>query len=271
MTLLLPFFAATLGLIFGSFLNVCIYRTPRALSIVAPRSFCPECRKQLSWFQNIPVLSYLLLKGRCGSCAQPIGIRHPVVELLTSILFVFVGFRYGATLAALKWAVFEALLMILFWTDLEERILPDEVTLGGSFAGIVFASVTVVPSSLGMLLFHSWSERWLSLLSAGIGAALLALPIWLIALAYGRIRKRDALGLGDVKLLAMIGIFLGPDNGFVALLIGAVGGAVVSILFLLAAKKEASSYELPFGSFLCVGAALVPLLTESLHYSLAVP
>ncbi|MDQ2711816.1 MAG: prepilin peptidase [Acidobacteriota bacterium] len=271
MTLLLLFFAATLGLIFGSFLNVCIYRIPRDLSIVAPRSFCPECGKQLSWFQNIPVLSYLLLKGRCRNCSQPIGVRYPIVELVTSILFALVAFQYGATLAAGRWAVFEALLIILFWTDLEERILPDEVTLGGCFAGIVFALVTIVPSSLGMLLFHGLSERWQSLLNAGIGAALLAMPIWLIALAYGRIRKRDTLGLGDVKLLAMIGIFLGPDNGFVALLIGVVGGAVVSIFFLLATRKEASSYELPFGSFLCVGAALVPLLTGRLHYSLAVP
>ncbi len=271
MILVLSFLAAIFGLIFGSFLNVCIYRIPRDLSIVAPRSFCPECGTQLSWVQNIPVLSYVFLKGRCRYCSQPIGVRYPLVELLTAILFVLVAARYGATLAAAKWAVFEALLIILFWTDLEERILPDEITLGGCCAGLLFALVAVVPSTLGMLLFHGLKEQWQSLLNAGIGAALLALPIWLIALAYGRVRKRDALGLGDVKLLAMIGIFLGPDNGFLALLIGAVGGAVIGVLFLLATRKEASSYELPFGSFLCVGAALAPLFTGSLHYSLAVP
>ncbi len=269
-TVLLPV-AFLSGLIFGSFLNVCIYRIPRDLSIAAPRSFCPECGQQLAWLQNIPLVSYLFLRGRCRSCAQPIGIRYPLVELGTALLFLFTAMKFGFTLLSLKWIVFESLLVILFWTDLEERILPDEITLGGSVSALLLAAVVAVPGSFGALILPESPLRWQSILNACLGALLLTLPIWLIGAAYGRLRRREALGLGDVKLLAMLGLFLGPENGLFALLIGAVAGSVIGIGVLIWTKQDARSYEMPFGSFLCAGAILIPFLSARWHSPLAVP
>jgi leader peptidase (prepilin peptidase) / N-methyltransferase len=268
---LLLLFIFLFGLIFGSFLNVCIYRIPRDLSVVSPRSFCPECGSRLPWTQNVPLLSYLLLRGRCRNCSQPIGFRYPLVELTTGLLFLSIAIRYALTLLAIKWLLFDMILVVLFWTDLEERILPDELTLGGSFIAVLFSLFVVVPGSLGALLLPEANWRMQSLLNAAIGAALLALPVWGIGAAYGRLRKREALGWGDVKLLAMLGLFLGPKDGLAALLLGSVSGAVVGLGLLIWMKKTTRSYELPFGSFLCAGAALIPFLSASTHRLLGVP
>lgn len=258
------------GLLIGSFLNVCIYRIPRDLSVVAPRSFCPECGKQLTWIQNLPLLSFVLLKGKCRHCSQRISFRYPLVELLTAVQFVLIASRYGLNLAAMKWMVFGALLIVLFWTDLEERILPDELTIGGSIVGLLLAAFVQVPGTLGELLFPDAGSRLQSLFNAATGALVLALPIWLVGSLYGRLRKREALGLGDIKLLVMIGVFLGPAGGLSALTIGAVGGALTGIALVVWAKKDAASYELPFGSFLCLGAIIIPILSAPATGPLAV-
>lgn len=250
------------GLLFGSFLNVCIYRIPRDLSVVTPRSFCPECGTQLAWHDNIPLLSYFLLRGRCRRCGQAIPLRYPVVELATAVLFALVAVDYGWTLAALKWCVFEALLVALFWTDLEERILPDELTLGGTAAGLVFAIFVAVPSAAGSLLWPAGTAALRSLLSAALGAIALVTPIWSLGALYAWVRKREGLGLGDVKLLLLMGVFLGIEKGLFALLIGAIGGSLVGALYILLTRRDASTYALPLGTFLCAGAALVPLLSR---------
>ncbi len=268
--LLLPL-AIIFGLLLGSFLNVCIYRIPRDLSVVAPRSFCPECGRQLAVTDNIPIFSYLFLRGRCRYCSQPIGARYPLIELATAVLFALTAIKFGPTLAALKWAIFECLLIVLFSTDLEERLLPDELTLGGATLGLIAAAVVPVPGALGAVLLVNADWRWQSLLNATIGALLLAVPVWTAGVLYGRLRKREALGLGDVKLLVLLGVFLGPELGLSALMIGAVGGALLGILFIFLARKDASSYELPFGSFLCFGAVLVPFAPWAAAFSLAVP
>lgn len=254
--------SAVAGLLLGSFLNVCIYRIPRDLSIVAPRSFCPECGIGIAWYDNVPLLSYVLLRRRCRGCARAIPARYPIVELTTAILFALVPSEYGWTLAALKWCVFEALLVALFWTDLEERILPDELTLGGTAAGLIFAIFVPVPSAAGALLLPSARIAVQSLLGAGIGAIFLVTPIWALGALYAWVRKREGLGLGDIKLLLLIGVFLGAERGLFAMLIGTVGGTIVGVAYVLARRRNPSTYELPFGSFLCVGAALVPLLTR---------
>ena len=253
--LLLAFLA---GLLFGSFLNVCIYRIPRDISVVAPRSFCTECGKPLAWFENVPLLSYTFLRGRCGHCRTRIPLRYPAVELTTASLFLFITLRFGWSPAALKWAVFVSILTVLFWTDLEERILPDEVILFGSAAALASAFFIPLNDLFGSLLFPGPSIVLQSVLSAFAGAALLSLPIWLIGAIYSRFRQRQALGLGDVKLLAMLGLFLGPERGLLAVTIGTVGGAIAGIVYLLLTKKDGRSYELPFGSFLCLGAAIAP-------------
>jgi|SRR5579875_2161714 len=254
--------SAIAGLLFGSFVNVCIYRIPRDLSVVTPRSFCPECGIQIAWYDNIPIFSYILLRRRCRGCAQPIPARYPLVEFETACLFALVVFEYGWTLAGLKWCLFEALLVALFWTDLEERILPDELTIGGTAAGLIFSLWVAVPSVAGNLLAPTAKTPVKSLLSAALAAVVLVAPLWGLGALYGAVRKREGLGLGDVKLLLLIAVFLGAERGLYALLIGAVSGSLIGAAYILATRRNASTYELPFGTFLCAGAALVPLLSK---------
>ena len=253
-------FVGLLGLLIGSFLNVCIYRIPRDISVVRPRSFCPGCDTPIRAFDNIPILSYLLLWGRCRNCGLPIGLQYPIVEGTTAILFGAIAARYGATGATLKWLLFEAILIVLFWIDLEERILPDELTIGGAVAGLVCAIFIRLPGLLSELLVPGWPVSAQSTLNSVVGGALLAGSIWLLGLIYLRLRKREGIGFGDVKLLGLLGTFLGIEVGIQALLIGAVSGTVIGLGFILITRKDPSTYELPFGSFLCGGGAILPLL-----------
>lgn len=251
--------AGVFGLLFGSFLNVCIYRIPRDISIVRPRSFCPHCERQIAWYDNLPLLSYANLRGRCRGCDQPIGIRYLLVELTTAVLFTGIAVRYGWSLAALKWALFEAILVVLFWTDLEDRILPDELTLGGTIAGVILAAFVMLPGVFGEVLLPRSKAAWQSVLNAALGALILAGPMWMLGIAYARLRKREGLGFGDVKLLILLGVFLGIEKGVLALMIGAAAGSILGVGYALLTHKSVSTYELPFGSFLCAGAAVVPL------------
>lgn len=251
--------ATLFGLVFGSFLNVCIYRIPRDLSVITPRSFCPECGVGIAWYENIPLFSYVALKGRCSKCAKRIGFRYPVVEATTGMVFGLVVLLYGWGWAALKWGIFESLVIALFWMDIEERLLPDELTLGGCVAGLMLGAFVRVPGGLVEIFLPGLRAMWQSLSNAGLGAVVLAGPIWMLSFVYARLRGREGLGLGDVKLLAMLGIFLGVENGLLALLVGTIGGSVLGLLYIWLGRKKASSYELPFGSFLCAGAAAVPL------------
>src|SRR3954454_331550 len=229
---------ALFGLILGSFLNVCIYRIPRDLSIVWPRSFCPECGQSIRWQENIPVLSFLALRGRCSCCSQSIGVRYPAVEILTGAVFATIAYKYSFTLVAGKWCVFEALLIVLFWTDMEERILPDELTIGGALAGAGLSFLVSVPGFLGDLFFPDRSEMWRSFLNMSGGAVLLSIPVWVAGALYSKMRRRTALGFGDVKLLVLLGVFLGPDKGIMALLLGSVGGSAVGLAHVLVTRKD---------------------------------
>jgi len=254
--------AAIAGLLIGSFLNVCIYRVPRDLSVVKPRSFCPQCEKPIAWYDNIPLLSFLLLRGKCRDCAHRIPLRYPLVETITAAVFAAVVYRYGFTLTALKWVVFESLMIALFCTDLETRILPDEFTLGGSVAGVVSSLFVPVSSTLGGLLLADYSSAWQSLFSMVIGVALITGPIWLAGVLWKKLFKREALGLGDVKLLIMLGVFLGLEGGVLALQIGTISGAVLGLVYVLLTRKNVRTYEVPFGCFLCAAAACVPFLSR---------
>lgn len=254
--------AAIAGLLIGSFLNVCIYRIPRDISVVAPRSFCPECGGQIAWFDNIPLVSYLALRGNCRKCHQKIGIRYPATEALTAILFAIVAYRYGFTATAGKWLLWEAILVVLFWTDLEEQILPDELTLGGSVAGLIVACFVPVQGLFVQSLFPGWKQVWRSMFDIALGIGVLAIPIWLLGLLYKKVRKREGLGFGDVKLLILMSTFLGFENSLLATMFGAVGGSVIGIVYCLATRKKASETQLPFGSFLCAGGAIMPILYQ---------
>jgi leader peptidase (prepilin peptidase)/N-methyltransferase len=254
--------AAVAGLLIGSFLNVCIYRVPRDISVVRPRSFCPECGKPIPWYHNIPVFSYLRLKGRCRDCGKAISVRYLVVELSTAILFAGTATRFGWSLNSLKWCIFEAIMTVLFWVDLEERILPDEFTLGGSLLGLIFAFFTKVPGDLGEMLLPSVGPRGQSLFEGLAGAIILTVPLGILGFVWSKLSKRAALGWGDVKLLPCIGLFLGLEVSIQTLLLGSLAGAVLGGIYIFVKKKKAREYELPLGSFYCGVAAITPLLLK---------
>jgi leader peptidase (prepilin peptidase)/N-methyltransferase len=255
--------AALFGLLIGSFLNVCIYRMPRDLSVVKPRSFCPECNQTIAWFDNIPLVSYAMLAGRCRRCGHRISPRYPVVELLTSVVFFCAFWFLGTKLAAVKFAIFGAIMIALVFSDLEERILPDEFTLGGTGLGVIFAAFVPVSGGILLLIFYSSKQQWLvSICDSVMAAAICSGALWAVRAMYEKVRKREGLGLGDVKMGAMIGAFLGIQGALLTLLVGSLLGVVVGLGYTWFTGKDASTYELPFGSFLGVSALAVGFFSE---------
>jgi leader peptidase (prepilin peptidase)/N-methyltransferase len=255
--------AALAGLLIGSFLNVCIYRLPRDLSVVAPRSFCPECDKPIAWFDNIPLISYLLLRGHCRKCGERIPMRYPIVELLTGVSFFCAVWMLGPTAAAIKFCVFSAILVTLVFSDLEERILPDEFTLGGTAAGVIFAAF--VPFNWGIvraLFYRLDNPRLVSIAESLFAALFCGGTLWLVGALYEKFRHREGLGFGDVKMVAMIGAFLGLQGALLTLIAGSLLGAVVGLCYIWFTGKDASTYELPFGTFLGIAALGVGFFGE---------
>jgi leader peptidase (prepilin peptidase)/N-methyltransferase len=235
------------GLMTGSFLNVVISRVPAGESVVAPRSRCPKCRKLISWYDNVPVVSFLLLSGRCRSCNTPISSRYPAIEFVTAIAFVLQGIVFANDpLMLIDRLVFTGLLIALFGTDLETMRLPNVLTLPGIAVGIAFSAF--LPPGLQS-----------SLIGAAIGAAI---P-WTIRWAWHRLRGVEAMGLGDVKMLAMIGAFLGWRQVWLVLFVASLLGAVVGIVLTMSRRRSMAS-RLPFGTFLAVAAYVASLSGEPL-------
>jgi leader peptidase (prepilin peptidase)/N-methyltransferase len=227
---------------------------PRDLSVVAPRSFCPSCEEPIAWYDNVPVLSWLVLGGQCRHCKARIPFRYPLVELLTASVFMLTVYELGATLGAVKYCLFGALLIALLFTDLEERILPDEFTIGGTVAAIVLAAfIPMPPGLIELLLPRDWSPPIVSMIESAAAAVFLSLVLWGIGQLYYRLRKREGLGLGDVKMVGMMGAFLGLSGALFAVIVGSVLGSIIGIGYIWLADKEARSYELPFGTFLAIG------------------
>jgi leader peptidase (prepilin peptidase)/N-methyltransferase len=253
--------AAVFGLLIGSFLNVCIYRWPNDMSVVRPRSHCPSCERQIAWVDNIPVLSYLLLRGRCRHCRARIPIRYPVVELLTAALFFFFVFRLGLTLAAFKYCLLAAMLIVLIFADIEYRILPDEFTIGGAVAGILLSTVVRTPdttvSAVLAIMGFSPPARALSVFEAMAGAIVPAGALWLGGWLFEKLRHKEGLGLGDVKMMAMVGAFLGVQGALLTLIVGSLLGSITGIVYIYATGKDWSSYQLPLGTFLGIAAVAV--------------
>jgi leader peptidase (prepilin peptidase)/N-methyltransferase len=261
--------AAVAGLLAGSFLNVCIHRWPRDLSVVRPRSHCPHCEKTIAWYDNVPLLSYALLRGRCRHCGERISPRYPVVELITALLFVYFVGTLGATLAAAKMCLFAAILVGLAFSDLEELILPDELTLGGAALGLAIALFVPVPDITAMALgwiagIEPAPGRWQSLAEAAVGALLPAFALWGGGWLYQKIRHREGLGFGDVKLIAMVGTFLGLRGALLTLAFGSLAGSVIGYAYIKAKGEDPSTYELPFGTFLGVAAVVVAMAAPKL-------
>ena len=253
--------AALFGLLIGSFLNVCIYRLPRDLSVIRPRSYCPKCESPIAWYDNIPVLSYLRLRGKCRKCGNPISLRYPIVELLTAAYFALTIYILDATGLGVKVCLLGAIAIALIFSDLEERILPDEFTVGGALAGFIIAAFVRMDFGFTqMLQVRNW--RLASVVESIFSALFCAFALYLVGAAYQRIRHKEGLGFGDVKMVAMIGAFLGLQGALLTMIVGSVLGSVVGLVYIWVTGKDMSSYELPFGSFLGIAALLVASYLE---------
>ncbi len=256
--------AGIFGLLIGSFLNVCIHRLPHDESVLQPaRSYCPNCRKVIAWYDNIPVLSFLLLRARCRNCQTPISWRYPLVEAITGALFAWSVYVHGWNLTGLKYCVFSAILVDLVFTDFETYILPDEFTLGGSVVGLVLSAITPPTTNfLGYFLPQTWPRWIVSLMEAAFAGLVVAGLLWFIGSLYMWIRKREGLGFGDVKMLLVIGVFLGLPNALLTVFFGSVLGSVVGVLYIKLSRRG-WDHELPFGSFLGAAAIFVGLFGEA--------
>jgi leader peptidase (prepilin peptidase)/N-methyltransferase len=235
-----------LGLSVGSFLNVCIHRLPAEQSLVRPRSYCPRCRSPLRWYDNVPLLGYVMLRGRCRTCETPISLMYPFVEAVTAVVFLAGYLLFGARLLLVSRLVFACAMIVLFVIDLRHRILPNVITLPGVLIGFVFS----------WFLPPGWFDSLIGI-AAGGGVLLL------MAEAYYRIRKEEGLGMGDVKMLAMIGAFLGWKLMLVTLVLSSFMGSMIG-LTMIALKKGDMKYALPFGTFLAVGALVSSVAGDAL-------
>lgn len=269
MELFIPIAALILGLVFGSFLNVCISRIPRDQSIVWPPSHCPACSAAIAWPDNIPLLSWILLRGRCRCCGSRISLRYPAVELLTAVLFVLAVSVFGLTLAAVKACLLGFLLVGLIFADAETGLLPAEFTYLGIVAGLVFAWFVPLDTAGSRFLLETmgWHSKLngsqVSLLDAVLAAVIIA-GFFLLAWAlYYLVRKRDGLGFGDIAFAAMIGTFLGLKLTFLVLFLAPVLGSVFAIGYLVLRSRTAGDSEaavspllqsVPFGVFLGISA-----------------
>jgi leader peptidase (prepilin peptidase)/N-methyltransferase len=246
------------GLLIGSFLNVCIYRLPRDLSVARPsRSFCPACEKTIAWYDNVPLVSYALLGARCRHCHERISIRYPLVELATGLWFAAMVGLLGPVGDAFRLCIFGAIMIVLVVTDFEEQILPDEFTIGGTIVGLVLAVFIPMHSGIAQVLLYRQGPHVSSLAEAVLGAGVSSLVLWLLRWGYEKIRHREGLGLGDVKMVAMMGAFLGLQGVLFAIMVGSILGSVIGLGFILIARKQASTYELPYGSFLGIAGMAV--------------
>lgn len=256
--------ALLFGLVIGSFLNVCVYRLPQDLSVVRPRSYCPACNHPIAWYDNVPLLSFVVLGGRCRHCKAAISMRYPVVELLTGVLFFVFVWRLGPTLPALKFCLLSALLVGLTFADLEARILPDEFTLGGAAAGLIFAWFIPVNDDMAQMIMWMVGVRdnphWVSVGEAILGAFVPGLFLWFGGWLYFKLRHREGLGLGDVKLVAMVGAFLGLHGALLVLIIGSLAGSIIGYSYIKITRNDPSTYELPFGTFLGLAGMAIALV-----------
>lgn len=240
-------YLALLGLVVGSFLNVVVHRLPRGTSIVFPRSACTFCGGAVAARDNVPVLSYLLLGGRCRRCSAPISIRYPLVEIATAALFAACAWRFGFALETFVAIVFCCLLLCLALIDFDHFLLPDKITLPGIVTGLALqpwlSRTSFAEAILGVLL--------------GAGALILIINFWYW------LREEEGMGLGDVNMLAMIGAFLGWRGAAVALVAATVAGAATG-LFLISLRRLNTRSRLPFGVFLSIGAGVALFAGETI-------
>ncbi len=263
--ILLAVYAALLGLIVGSYLNVVVYRLPRGISTVTPRSRCPECGTAIRAADNVPVLSYLLLGGRCRACRVRISWRYPLVEAATGGLFLASFLRFGVSFEAPAAALFCALLLTLALIDFDHMILPDALTYPAIVLGILLQPfLPWARLRSGLWQGGSWQAGpWGAMAGAALGALLGAAILLGVWAAWYLVRREEGMGLGDAKMLAAIGAFLGWKGVLVSLFIAALAGSVVG-LGLMAWRGAGGKARLPFGTFLALGGLIALFAGETL-------
>ena len=237
---------AFIGASIGSFLNVCIYRLPRRESLVWPASHCTSCGRTLSWYENVPIIGWIALRGRCRTCGERISIVYPIVEIVTAVVFVCGYLIYGWTPILAVRLAFACAMIVLFVIDLQHQILPNVITVPGIVIGFV----------LSFFLPPGWLS---SLLGIVLGGGVLLL----IMEAYARARGFEGLGMGDVKMLAMIGAFLGWPLMLLTLVLGSLAGSVIGV-GLMATRRGGMKTALPFGTFLAVGALVAAVTGDAI-------
>lgn len=245
-------FVFILGTIFGSFLNVCIHRFPREQSIIWPGSKCPSCKKPIAWYDNIPVLSFFILGGQCRSCQVKISFRYWIVEVITGLVYLWIWFRFGVSVYGVVAAILFSLLLVATVVDLEHEIIPDEISLGGLVCGLVLSGL--LPS------LHYELIWWRGLLQSLIGLLIGGGVIYLIGTIGNLIFRKDSMGGGDIKLLAMIGSFLGWQKVMLVFFFAPVFALPFGLYFKFIKKKEI----IPFGPFLSLAGWLAFLWGDQL-------
>ncbi len=255
--------ALVFGLLVGSFLNVCIVRLPRGRSIVSPPSHCPRCREKIKFYDNIPLISFLLLRGKCRSCGEPISWRYPFVELLNGLFYLWIVYEFWLTgEAVLLMALCSALIVITF-IDFDFQIIPDVITFPGMLAGVMIGPFFMetlaepLPFHLGHLLPHA-GPHLIGFINAVVGLLCGALPLFAIGWLWEKLRHEEGMGMGDVKLMGMIGSFLGWRGAFLTIFLGAISGSIVG-LALIMLKRHKRGQVIPFGPFLALGAVVTAL------------
>lgn len=249
--------AFILGAVVGSFLNVCICRMPRDESVVSPPSHCPRCSYRIRWYDNIPLVSYLLLRGKCRGCGEHISVQYPLVELINALLTLALFLRFGPSLTFLALFLFSSALVAITFIDLEHQIIPDEISLSGIVAGFAFS------------FFLPW-QGWLnSLLGILLGGG----SLLLVAYAYQWMTGREGMGGGDIKLLAMMGAFLGWKAVPFIIFASSLVGSVVGLTMMLFQKRD-SRLAIPYGPYLALGAMVYVFFGRQLihwYFSLGSP
>ena len=240
--------AFVFGICIGSFLNVCIYRIPQKKSIVSPASSCPTCGKTIPFYCNIPILSYILLKGKCRYCRQPISIRYPLVELLTGLVASALFYRFGPSPEAVFWFVFACALITISFIDFDHQIIPDIISIPGIF---IFASAPIILSEMTFL------STIFGILLGGGGLAA-------VSSGYYFIRKKEGIGGGDIKLLAMIGAATGVTGVIFTIFSSSLIGTIVGVALSVTSKTNIAALRIPFGPFLSTGAFIYVMWGEKL-------
>ncbi|MCM8803827.1 MAG: prepilin peptidase [Candidatus Omnitrophica bacterium] len=243
-----------LGLIFGSFANVCIYRLPKGKSIISPGSFCPNCNKNIKWYDNIPLISYIILKGKCRYCGKPISVRYFIVEFLTGILFFLIYKKFGLSSITFVYNILALSLIIISFIDIDTFLIPDVIVIPGIFLGLLFSFL--FPQIHNM-------DRIKSLIYSFIGVTIGGGILIFLGFIGKLLFKKDAMGGGDVKLLGMVGAFNGWQSVLLTLFFASLFGTLISLILILFGKKKIEDY-VPFGPYLALGAVVSIFLKRNL-------